>query len=143
MRLSQPNIEEMRAKNDVKGLIKALMKSDDIRVAGAVEDALEDIGHRTSKPFIEALRNKDADIRSGAAWILGNTGDARVQGPLIAALKDEVGAVRWLAVTALGGIGDERAITSIGVLPTDADEPLKQIVADALKQIKSRYQGVF
>ena len=63
MGLFKPNIEKMRAKNDVKGLIKAL-KSNNLRVLGAVEDALEDIGHRTIEPFIEALGDKDAGVRS-------------------------------------------------------------------------------
>ena len=138
MGLFKPNVEKMRAKDDVKGLLKAL-KSNELRVLGAVEDALEDIGHRTSEPFIEALKDKDAGVRSGAAWILGNIKDARAQEPLIEALKDKDKDVRWLAVTALGDIGDERAIDPISMVPTDDDEFLKQMVADALKQIRSRY----
>ena len=90
----------MRAKNDVEGLIKAL-NTNDLRVVGALEDALEDIGRRTSGPFIEALGDKDAGIRSGAAWILGNIKDANTVEPLIEALKDKDKNVRWLAMTAL------------------------------------------
>ena len=135
----------MRAKNDVKGLIKALGKSDDIRdeirIAGAVEDALENIGHRTTEPFIEALRDKDATVRSGAAWILGNIKDANTVEPLIEALKDKDKDVRWLAVTALGDIGDKRAVGPISTVPTDDDEFLKEIVADALRQIKLKRRG--
>ena len=138
----KPNIEKMRAKNDVKGLIKALRKSgdirDDIRVAGEVEDALEDIGRGTTEPFIEALKDKDAGVRGGAAWILGNIKDAGAQEPLIEALKDKDKDVRWLTVTALGDIGDERAINPISMVPTADDEFLKQMVADALEKIRSR-----
>ena len=140
MGLFKPNIEEMRARNDVKGLIKALGKSndihDEIRIARVVEDALEDIGHRTTEPFIEALRDKDAGVRSGAAWILGNIKDARTLEPLIEALKDKDGNVRWLAIASLGEIGNERAIGPIRMVPTGNDEFLKEIVADALKQIR-------
>ena len=138
MGLFEPNIEKMRAKNDVKGLIKAL-KSNNLRVLGAVEDALEDIGRRTSEPFIEALGDKDAGVRSGAAWILGNIKDASTVEPLIEILKDEDKNVRWLAVAALGDIGDERAIDPISMVPTDDDEFLKEMVAEALEKIKSRY----
>ncbi len=141
MRLFKPNIEKMRAENDVKGLIKALGKSDDIcdeiRIAGAVEHALEDIGHRTTEPFIEALRDKDADVRSGAAWILGNIKDTSMAQPLIEALKDEDKNVRWLAVTALGDIGDEEAIDPISMVPND-DEFLKEMVTEALQKIRRR-----
>lgn len=135
MGLFKPNVEKMRAKDDVKGLIKALLKSDDIRITAAAEDALEDIGRRTTEPFIEALRDRDASVHSGAAWILGNIKDARAQGPLIEALKDKDKNARWLAVAALGEIGDERAIGPISMVPTDDDEFLKGIVSDALKQI--------
>ena len=145
MGLFKPNIEKMRAKNDVKGLIKALGKGDDIRdeirIAGAVEDALEDIGRRTTYPFIKALSDKDAGVRSGAAWILGNIKDARAQEPLIEALKDKDENVRWLTVTALGDIGGERAIGPISMVPTDDDESHKQMVGDALEKIRSRYPG--
>ena len=139
MRLFKPNVEKMRAKNDVKGLIKALPNSNDLRVLGAIEDALEDIGHRTTEPFVEALREKDASVRSGAAWILGNIKNAGTQEPLIEALKDKDESVRWLAVTALGDIGDERAIDPISMVPTDDDEFLKEMVAEATEKIKSRY----
>ena len=138
MGLFKPNIEGMRAKNDVKGLIKAL-KSNDLRVVGAVEDALEDIGRRTSEPFIEALRDKAAGVRSGAAWILGNTKDTRAQEPLIEALRDKDKDVRWLAIAALGDIGDERAIDPINMVSNGDDEFLKEMVAEALEKIKGRY----
>lgn len=138
MGLLKPNVEKMRAKNNVKGLIKALLKSDDIRIAGAVEDALEDIGHRTTEPFIEALRDKDADVRSGATWILGNIKDTSMAQPLIEALKDEDKNVRWLAVAALGDIGDEEAIDPISMVPNDDDEFLKEMVTEALQKIRRR-----
>jgi len=141
MGLFEPNIEKMRAEDDVKGLIKALPKSNDLRVLEAIEDALEDIGHRTSEPFIEALRDKDAGVRSGAAWILRNIKDSNTVEPLIEALRDRDKDVRWLAVTALGDIGDERAIDPISMVPTD-DEFLKEMVAEALEKIKSRYQEI-
>ena len=138
MGLLKPNIEGMRAKNDVKGLIKAL-KSNDLRVVGAVEDALEDIGRRTTEPFIEALGDRDADVCGEAAWILGNIRDAEAQKPLIEALKDKDKDVRWLAVVALGDVGDKRAIGPISMVLTGDDISLKELVAEALEKIKGRY----
>lgn len=76
-------IEKMRAENDVIGLLEVLNKSDDLRVLGAVENALEDIGQRSTQPFIEALKDKDAYVRSGAAWMLGNIKDSDTVEPLI------------------------------------------------------------
>lgn len=140
--VSLKNIEKMRAENNVTGLIKALEKSDnicdEIRIAGAVQDALEDIGRRTTMPLIEALRDRDPYVRSGAAWILGNIKDANTVAPLIEALKDEDENVKWLAVTALGDIGDDRDIDPINMVPTNDDEFLKEMVAEALQKIRSR-----
>lgn len=133
------NVDRMRANNDVVGLLKKLRETDDLRVLGALEDALEDIGHRSIQPFIEALKDKDAYVRSGAAWILGNIKDVNTVDPLIEALKDEDENVRWLVVTALGYIGDERVISHIKMVPTDDDEFLKEMVAEALQKIKDRY----
>lgn len=41
-----------------------------------------------------------------------------------------------MAVTALGNIGNERAIDPISMVPTNDDEFLKEMVADALKRIR-------
>lgn len=120
----------MRATNDVKGLLKAL-DSKDLRIVAAAEDAVEDIGHGTTGPFIGALRDRDTSVRSGAAWILGDIKGASAKETLIKALKDENKEVRWLTVAALGDIGDERAIHPISMVSTDDDEFLKEIVADA------------
>lgn len=141
--VSLKTIEKMRVENNVTGLIKALGKSDnicdEIRIAGAVQDALEDIGRRAAMPLIEALRDRDPYVRSGAAWILGNIKDSGTIEPLIEALKDEDENVRWLAVTALGDIGDERAIDPISMVPTNDDEFLKEMVAQALEKIKGKH----
>ena len=59
-----PNIEKLRAKGNVKGLIKAL-------------------GYQ-----------KDADVRRNAVEALGGIGNARIVEPLIVALKDEDNDVR-------------------------------------------------
>ena len=130
----------MRADNDVIGLLKVLGKSDDIcdeeiriRIAGDVEEALEDIGRRTTEPFIKALRDEDAFARSGAAWQLGNIKDTSTVQPLIEALKDEDISVRGLAVAALGDIGCKEAIDPIRMISNDDDEFIKAMVTEALQ----------
>lgn len=55
------------------------------------------------------------------------------------ALKDEDENVKWLAVTALGDIGDERVLEPINMVPTGNDEFLKEMVTEALQNIRSRY----
>ena len=131
-------VEEMRIQNDAEGLFKAMFNSDDPEVKFAIDDALEDVGHRTIEPFIEALKNDNPWVRSGAAWILWNVQNVLAMGPLLEALADEDENVRWLVVAALGNIGDRSAIEPISMVPTGDDTFLKEIVADALESIKSR-----
>ena len=97
--VSLKNIEKMRAENNVAGLLKVLKKSNDLRVLGAVEDALEEIGHRCPQPFIEALKDRNAFVHSGAAWILGNIKDPSTVEPLIEVLRDEGENVRFCQMT--------------------------------------------
>lgn len=70
-----PNVEKMKAKRDVKGLINAL-------------------GYQ-----------KDFSVRMWAASGLGQIGDARAVAPLISALKDSDSGVRKRAADALVKIG--------------------------------------
>ena len=83
-----PNIEKMKAKKDVKGLIKAL-------------------GYKKSDPI-----GQSATIRKAAAQALGKLGDPQAVDPLITALKDEeiLSSVKTAALEALGQIGDARAV---------------------------------
>ena len=70
-----PNVETMRQKQDVKGLIKALgyKKESDVRIDAA--SALGEIREpRAVKPLIKALNDADSDVRSNAADALGRIG---------------------------------------------------------------------
>ena len=78
-----PNVEKLKAKRDVKGLIKAL-------------------GYQ-----------EDDEIRSRAAAALGEIGDTRAVEPLIAALKDSRYSVGQQAALALGSMRDARAVMAL------------------------------
>jgi len=105
----RPNVEKMKAKRDVKGLIEALRYKDEyVRKDAAI--ALGKIGdERAIDPLIQALKDKHY-VRREAARALGVIGGERVVGPLIQALRHEDGTVRMYAASALGKIRDERAI---------------------------------
>lgn len=59
-------IEDMRAKGDVEGLIKALkdkswdVRRDAVRALGGIKDA------RALEPLIKALKDKNSDVRDAA-----------------------------------------------------------------------------
>ena len=78
-----PNIEKMKAKCDIDGLIKALDYQ------------------------------KDPGVRRAAAEALGDLKEARSVGLLIVALKDENNSVRCNAANALGKIGDVGAVKAL------------------------------
>lgn len=99
MGLLKPNVEKMRAENDVKGLIKAL-------------------GYRK-----ESVKDDHVLVRCQAAEALGEIDDERAVEPLIKALQDKAWDVSYTVIEALGNIADPRAIEPIKqcVIETDKE----------------------
>ena len=97
-----PNIDKMKAKRDIKGLVKAMEYQ------------------------------KDAGIRKKAAEALGELRDIGAVDPLIAAFKDTEKDVRWVAANAVGKIGDARAVEPLIAALQDIDNDVRKASADAL-----------
>jgi len=156
-------VEGMKAKRDVKGLIKAL-KDKNAGVREAATKALGEIGEPAIEPLIQALKDehegvrwgavealgkirdsravepliqtlKDEDVQWGAARALGKIGGSRATETLIQALKDEHWAVRWAAAEALGDIGEEPAVESLIQALKDENEGVREAAAEALQVI--------
>ena len=118
--LFNPNVERLKAKGDVKGLIKLLKDKKDWSARLGAAEALGDIGDATAvKPLIQALKDENSDVRMGVAWALGKIPDTTAVEFLIQALKDENRGVRSEAARALRDIRDTRAV-----------EPLIQALKD-------------
>ena len=84
----KPNVEKMKAKKDVKGLIKALKYNDK--------------KNEYSEVFF---------IRHQAVKALGEVGDARAIEPLVETMRDDSDKLLGSeAAEALGAIGDKRAV---------------------------------
>lgn len=106
-----PNVDELKAKIDVDGLIKALEYEKDRQVQCDAAKALGKIGdERAVEPLINALKNKDGDVRRESAEALGKIGDERAVEPLIQALVDGTSNVSKEAAEALGNLGNPRAL---------------------------------
>jgi len=110
-----PNVKEMKAKRDVKGLIKALeykKSSDKWEHRNVREAAAKALGElkdaRAVEPLIAALKDSSSNVRK-AADALGVMGAARSTAPLLATLNDNDFFVRKAAKEALGKIDDGRA----------------------------------
>ena len=110
-------------------LIQALKceKYEDEYVRNTAVAALRKIGEPAVQPLIQALKDKDKDVREGAAKALGRIGDFRAVDPLIEALKDEVRTVRLAAAGALTKMEDARAV-----------EPLTQALNDKSSEVRKK-----
>ena len=125
-----PNVEELKAKGDVKGLIKALSYHKDHRVRQAAAEALDDLGWQpnhseagvrywierrqwdkcveagaaATKLLVNTLNSTDEDVRQAAAEALGRIGAPAVK-PLSRALGNKEHQVWLAAVETLSKIG--------------------------------------
>ncbi len=126
-----PDVEKMKAKRNVKGLIRALGYRKDYYVCRSAVKALGEIGDwRATDPLIATLedgrlrrsavgqvphvRRWSAHVRRSAVEALGDIGDSRAVAPLIAALKAE--DVRDSAVESLEKLGWEPDHDETGAL---------------------------
>lgn len=131
-----PNIEKMKAKRDVKGLIKALGYQRDAGVRKGAAMALGELkDSRAIEPLIAALKDRYYDVRQVVIKALEEIADARAVEPLIAALKGGDSGVRKAAVNALVKLGDARALDAIIAALKDSDKAVRETAAAALGQI--------
>jgi len=128
-----PNVERLKAKGDVQGLIKALGYIKDANIRWASAGALGELGDvQAVEPLIAALKGQDEDMRRASAGALGQIGDVRAVEPLIAALKDQDEDVRRASARALGQIGDVRAVESLVVAFKDEGSYVREAATEAL-----------
>ncbi len=138
-----PNIEKMKARRDVDGLIKALAykkgssEGQDRDVRENAASALGELGdQRSVEPLIAAL--KGHDVGNAAVKVLGRIGGGRAVGPLMARLK-ELEAISGseghrVVVEALSNIGAP-AVKSLIVALRDRKAGLRKDSARLLGRI--------
>lgn len=93
------------------------------------------IGQPAIEPIIAILKQEDSRVRKGAAWALGEIGDARAVEPLIDLLKDHNSDVRGYAAYALGNIDDNRSVESLFVALKDKESLVRGNASYALGEI--------
>ncbi|MBM4240601.1 MAG: HEAT repeat domain-containing protein [Euryarchaeota archaeon] len=140
----KPDVEDMKAKRDVEGLIRSLSHEDHI-IRKESARALIYVGdERAVEPLIKALKYEDwqesftvlTAVRENAAEGLGRIGDKKALKPLIQALKDKDGGVRWKAAWSLGRIGDKGALEPLIEALNDEDGDVRKHAAGALGNIR-------
>ena len=121
-----PNVEKMKAKGDVKGLIKAL-KNKDVYIRTAAVETLGKIGDSIAvEPLVQPLQNDVPIVREAAVIALGNIKDSSAVEPLIKALNDKREDILNAVARALGKIGDARAVEPLNKAIKDSKAYLKQ-----------------
>ena len=156
-----PNIEMLRQKRDVVGLLKALDHRD-VSIRLSAENALNELGTADVKAIVDAaLYASSVDARRWAmgalrklgragvepiitaaqyedpfkvAELLGHSGIGAVE-VLIAHLEDEDVGVHWWAAVVLGEMEDADAVEPLIAALRDDDEDVREAAAEALGRI--------
>ena len=138
-----PNVEEMKTKGNVKGLIKALGYNKDHVIRRDAADALGQIGDSFAvSPLIAALRDDDLEVRCAVANALGAIGDGRAVEPLISFLNNQDLNMRCCALKALGRIGDARAVEPLIKSLKEWKHEELVVFAEALGQFYLREEAI-
>ena len=130
-----PNVEKMKAKKDVKGLIKALGYKKDASVCQAATMALVEIGGPAIEPLIAAIKEESEEVRQAAVEALVKIGEPAIE-PLIAALKDY--SLRKGAAGVLGRMGEPalgRVVERLMVELAGEDDDARGDAIEALTEI--------
>ena len=136
MALSKDDIKRMERKGDVKGLVDALKNARASRIEVSIAlNKMKDV--KAVDPLIQILNDKNPEVRSSAAIILGDIGDKKEVEPLILALKIAVSnLVRGAAARALGKIGDVRAVEPLTRALSDPDRYARLVAQEVIEKFK-------
>lgn len=131
-----PNVEKLKAKGDIQGLIKALYypKNDKTRLAAA--RALGQMGKLDAvEPLIAALKQGPYDLRQAAANALGEIGHPSAIEPLITASHEYSTDIRVAAIKALSRFSDKQAVLQLINALQDENQGVRNIALEALNKI--------
>ena len=133
-KLAVQALGEIGDAKSVESLIQVLTDGDN-DILGEAVSALEDIGVLSVIPLIQALKDRDGQIRKLVARALGEIKDIRAIEPLIGVLSDNDSNVRCEAADALSKIRDIRAVEPLIFLLDDNDGDVRRKTAQALGKI--------
>ena len=101
----------------------------------AASEALVSMGSPAITPLIDALQDRNPDVRWAAIRALGKLGDPTAIKPVTKALRDKDSGVRKTAAEALGKIGDARATAALITAVGDEDWSVRQAAVESLGKI--------
>lgn len=135
-----PDVEKLKAKGDVEGLIKALNYEKDVSVRRAAAEALGQIGDSQSMiTLVASVGHKYSDVQQAAMQVLIKSGNIAVE-PLVMGLKySDNKAFKAVIVQVLAQIGDEQAVETLVAALKDYDT--KKAALDALVKLGNAVIG--
>ncbi len=128
----RPNIEKLRERKDIPGLIRAL-ESDDEEIRGDATEALLDLMPDTLLPLVSSAVGGNGKRRAVANVVLTSIGDPAVL-PLIECLEGDNPEVSGYAAVALTSVG-EPAVSSLVSLFGTIDEEKSERIVETLAAI--------
>ncbi|HET9587977.1 MAG TPA: HEAT repeat domain-containing protein, partial [Anaerolineales bacterium] len=131
--LGPPNIEKLKAKHDMQGLIKTLDYQKDAVVRKSAAEALGQVRYAPAAPRLALGVLKDADplVRDAAMEALVQIGDVRALAMVLAGLKFDNEETRKNAIRALRHI----SVEALTVMLKDTDTLISDAAEEALLQI--------
>ncbi|MCF8356736.1 MAG: HEAT repeat domain-containing protein, partial [Melioribacteraceae bacterium] len=131
--IKKTNLENLKDRSDLEGLIKVLNRKKDFSLRRQAAKILGEIGDQKAVgSLIKALNDSDPIVRECAVTALGNIGDKKSVSSLIKKLEDEEWSVRWQTVIALGKIREESSIDPLLGMLKDEDENIRSSTANSL-----------
>ncbi len=132
----QPNIENLKAKKDISGLLKALEYPKEVVIRQKAAEVLGELGNTEAIPsLVDALEDAEVEVRCAVCKALGQLKNEQAIKPLVTALKDKKAVVRQAVSNALGQIGSAQAVKSLITALNDKDANVREEAARALGQI--------
>ena len=93
---------------------------------------LAEIKEPAVEPLLNALKDKDPNVRQATAWALGQIADARALDPLLAALNDPNIDARSAVIWALGQCRDKKVVQHLLPMLKDKEAVLRGAAVEAL-----------
>jgi hypothetical protein len=130
-----PDIEGMKKRNDIRGLIR-LLGNRNFTVQWQAAAALGTMGQAPIDQLVRELHHPDRNVRLGIIEALGDIRAPEAVPALIALLEsDRRAEIRWAITLALGEIGDQEAVPSLGRALRDPDKYVRYGAAIALDRL--------
>jgi HEAT repeat protein len=135
-----PNINKLKVRRDISGLIKALNYRKDPEVREKAAEALGELGDRTAtEPLLFMLEDEGRDRGSTVVKALGRIRDHRAVPALISRIKERDPASCRQELSALENIGRPAVGALLGMLKEKAQNAKQAIVLiQALEKIEGK-----